>query len=53
MFVFVSEIYTNSFLISSPSKYVIEPISLSNNNDFHSYNENLLEESIDFQYYNL
>ncbi|XP_026819837.1 forkhead box protein O1-like [Rhopalosiphum maidis] len=47
-----NEIYTNSFLISSPSKYVNEQISLSNN-DFHSYSENLLEESIDFQYYNL
>ncbi|XP_022176600.1 forkhead box protein M1-like [Myzus persicae] len=47
-----NEIYTNSFLISSPSKYVNEQISLSNN-DFHSYSDNLLEESIDFQYYNL
>lgn len=53
IFVFVSEIYTNSFLISSPSKYVNEQISISNNNDFHSYSENLLEEPIDFQYYNL
>lgn len=53
MFVFVSEIFTNSFLISSPSKYVNEQISISNNHDFHSYGDNLLEESIDFQYYNL
>lgn len=53
LFVFVSEMYTNSFLISSPSKYVNEQISISNNNDFHSYNDNLLEEPIDFQYYNL
>ncbi|XP_050434779.1 forkhead box protein R1-like [Adelges cooleyi] len=47
-----NEMYTNSFLISSPAKYVGDQISISNN-DFHSYGANLLEESIDFQYYNL
>ncbi|VVC24572.1 Fork head domain conserved site 2,Fork head domain,Winged helix-turn-helix DNA-binding domain [Cinara cedri] len=48
-----NELYTNSFLISSPSKFINEQISLSNNNDFQSYSDSLLEESIDFQYYNL
>ncbi|XP_050544929.1 uncharacterized protein LOC126907588 [Daktulosphaira vitifoliae] len=48
-----NDIYTNSFLISSPPKYQISDQMNLSNNDFHSYDGNLLEESIDFQYYNL